>query len=89
MPSYTIRYILTYSTETKSPQLFLMVNTHHTESRSRIRIRIYKTAFTAADSDYKRRCAYLPGFLGAELDERRPAQEESEHVGHDVIDHHH
>ncbi len=32
---------------------------------------------------------YLPGFLGAELDERRPTQEESEHVGHDVIDHHH
>jgi len=35
------------------------------------------------------RLSHLPGFLGAELDERRSAEEESKHVSHDVIDHHH
>ena len=32
---------------------------------------------------------YLPGFLGAKLDEWSTAHEESEHVRHHVIDHHH
>ncbi len=31
----------------------------------------------------------LPGLFGAELDERRLAEEEAEHVGHHVVHHHH
>ena len=31
----------------------------------------------------------LPGLFGAQLDEGSPAEEEPEHVGHDVVDDHH
>jgi hypothetical protein len=38
----------------------------------------------------KKNCITLtPGLLGAQLDERGLAEEESEHVGHDVVDDHH
>lgn len=32
---------------------------------------------------------HLPGFLGAKLDEWSTTHEESEHIRHHVVDHHH
>jgi hypothetical protein len=86
MPSYTIK--LTYSIETKSSQLF------NGEQASTRKVGLGSESGSAKlhlqpQKVIIKKCAYLPGFLGAELDERRPAQEESKHVGHDVIDHHH
>ena len=38
---------------------------------------------------YSRSFSHLPGLLRAELNEWSSAEEEAEHVGHHVVDHHH